>query len=120
MDAAHFTKAQITIPYTDSEVQGLQQPYSIFKYNPATDSYIELAAVADANAKTFTVTVTSIDDPLFAIGGVSVTPSPTSPTSPTPDNGGFVFVAWAALSASVVIIVLLAVVGVWYFKKKSA
>jgi hypothetical protein len=111
VNAADFTQAKITIPYTDSDVRGVQTPYSIFKYVPATDSYTELPAIVDENAKTFTVTVTSVDDPLFAIGGAS---------SVSGNNGGFSTIAWAALAASVVIIVMLAVVGVWYFKKASS
>jgi hypothetical protein len=108
INPADFSQAQIVIPYTDNDVQGIQPPYSIFKYNPTTDTYTELAAVVDPNAKTFTITVTSVDDPLFAIGGA---------TSISEDDGGFSPIAWAALAASVVIIVLLAVVGVWYFRK---
>ncbi len=72
VNAADFSQAQITIPYTDNDVQGIQPPYSIFKYNPVTDTYTELAAIVDPNAKTFTITVTSVDDPLFAIGGATL------------------------------------------------
>ncbi len=71
MDAADFTQAQIIIPYTDSDIQGLQEPYSIYKYVPATDTYTQIPAVIDANAKTFTITVNSVEDPIFAIGGAS-------------------------------------------------
>jgi hypothetical protein len=110
MNAADFSQAQITIPYTNNDVQGIQTPYSIFKYNPVTDTYTELAAIVDPNAQTFTITVTSVDDPLFAIGGATLV---------SDGDGGFSPIAWAALAASIVIIVLLAVVGVWYFRKNS-
>jgi hypothetical protein len=110
MNAADFSQAQITIPYTNNDVQGIQTPYSIFKYNPVSDTYTELAAIVDPNAKTFTITVTSIDDPLFAIGGATLV---------SDGDDGFSPIAWAALAASIVIIVLLAVVGVWYFRRSS-
>ncbi len=109
MNAADFISAQITIPYTDSDVSGIEQPYAIFKYSPVTDTYFELAADIDTNAQTFIVTVTSVDDPLFAIGGASVSGS----------GGGFSSLAWVALTASIVIIVVLVIVGFWYFKKDS-
>ncbi len=110
IDAADFTQAKITIPYTDNDVHGVQPPFSIFKYDPATDSYTEMASVVDTNAKTFTLTVNSVDDPLFAIGGAA---------SVSVDNGSFSSIAWYALTASVVIVILLTVVGVWYFRKAS-
>ena len=107
MNAAAFTQAQITIPYTSSDLQGIQSPYSIFKYNPITNTYTELASTTDANAKTFTVTVTGIDDPTFAIGGATA----------LSNMGGFSTTAWVALIASIIIIILLVVVGFWYFRK---
>ena len=107
--AADFTQAQIIIPYTDSDVEGVQSPYAIFKYNPATDSYSELAASQDTAAKTFTFTVTSIDDPLFAIGGASVLGA----------TGGISNLSLAVLISSIIVIVVLVVFGVWYFKKRD-
>ena len=110
MNAADFRQAQIVIPYTDSDVQGIQQPYTIYKYVPATDSYTALDSVVDTTAKTIIVTVNSIDDPLFAIGGATV----------LSETGGFSTTTWAVLASSIVIIVMLVVVGVWYFKKSPA
>ncbi len=110
MNAADFTQAQITIPYTDSDMQGIQEPYSIYKYVPATDTYTQLAAVVDTNAKTFTITVTSVDDPIFAIGGATA----------LAQTGGVSTTMWVALAASIVVIVLLVVVGVWFFKRSPS
>jgi hypothetical protein len=97
MNAADFGRAVITIPYTDADVAGAQAPYAIFKYMPATDSYVELASTIDTAAKTFTVTLTSVDDPLFAIGGASTAVGPTDTTS------------WIIIAVAIVIIVILAV-----------
>ena len=107
MDAADFSQAQIIIPYTDSDVQGVQQPYTIYKYMPATDTYTAFDAVVDTNAKTFTITLNSVDDPLFAVGGATV----------LGETSGFSTTAWVALASSVAIVVILVVVGVWYFKR---
>ena len=107
MNPSDFSQAQIIIPYIDSDVQGMQQPYTIYKYVPATNSYTALDSVLDTTAKTFTVTVNSVDDPLFAIGGATVSSEPV----------GFSTTTWAVLGSSIVIIVMLVVVGVWYFKK---
>ena len=110
MDAADFTQAQIVIPYTDSDIQGLQEPYSIYKYVPATDTYTQIPAVIDANAKTFTITVNSVEDPIFAIGGEAT----------VGQTNGVSTIMWVALAASVAVIMMLVVVGVWYFKRSSS
>ena len=57
-----------------------------------------------------TVTVNSIDDPLFAIGGGSVSGG----------SDGLSSTNWIILAVSIVIIVVLVVFGVWYFRKKPA
>jgi len=110
MYSGDFIQAQIHITYTDEEVANLQAPLAVYKYVATSDSYVLMpSTVVDTAAKMVTVTVGSIDDPLFAIG-----------SSTSSDNiGGFSSTAWIALGASVTIIVLLAVVGVWYFKKHS-
>lgn len=110
MDAADFSSASISITYTDADVSGIQTPYTIYKYDVSSNSYIELTPTVDTVNKMITITVTSIDDPLFAIGGASV-------------SGGTVGVSnnnLAILVVSIVVIVLLVVFGVWYFKKKPA
>ena len=111
MYSGDFNSAQIQITYTDEEVANLQAPFALYKYVASSDSYVVMPnTIVDTAAKTVTVTVGSIDDPLFAIG---------SNTS-SGNIGGFSSTAWIALGASVAIIVLLAVVGVWYFKRHSA
>jgi hypothetical protein len=97
MNANDFTRAVVTIPYTDADVGGLSTPYSIFKYNAATDSYVALAATTDTVAKTFTVTLTSLDDPLFAIGGALA-------ASGSPDTA-----SWIIIAVAIIVIVILAV-----------
>jgi hypothetical protein len=110
MYSGDFNSAQIHITYTDEEVANLQAPFAIYKYMASSNSYVLMPNTSiDTAAKTITVTVGSIDDPLFAIG---------SSTS-SGNIGGFSPTAWIALGASVAIIVLLAVVGVWYFKRRS-
>ncbi len=111
MSSGDFSQATIYITYTDEDVANLQAPYSVYKYvrgAGVADSYVEIPSTVDTASKMITVTVTSIDDPLFAIGGATV----------SNDDGGISGTAWVLLAASVVVIVLLAVVGVWYFKKK--
>ena len=110
MYSGDFNSAQIHITYTDEEVANLQAPFAVYKYVASSDSYVLMPNTSvDTAAKTVTVTVGSIDDPLFAIG---------SNTS-SGNIVGFSNTAWIALGASVAIIVLLAVVGVWYFKRHS-
>lgn len=108
MNPTEFTQATIYITYTEADVATLQAPYSVYKYDSASNSYVLMSSNVDTATKMITVTANSIDDPLFAIGG-----------TPIQDNGGFSTTAWATLAVSIIIIVLLVVVGVWYFKKRS-
>ncbi len=108
IDVHSFTLAQITIPFSDRDVQGVEPPYSIFKYNLATNSYVELPSTTDINSQTFTVTVSRIGDSLFAMGG----------TAASGGTSGFSTAALAALASSVVIVILLVFVVVWHFKKR--
>jgi hypothetical protein len=110
MYSGDFNQATIHITYTDEEVANLQAPFAVYKYVASSNSYVLMPSTIDTGAKMVTVTVGSIDDPLFAIGS----------TSSSGNTGGFSNTAWIALGASVAIIVLLAVVGVWYFKRHSA
>ncbi len=108
MDAADFISADISITFTDADVSGIQVPYSVYKYVASSDSFIELSSSVDTVDKVMMITVTSIDDPLFAVGGASVLDG----------AGGISVTNWAILAISIVVIVLLVVFGVWYFKKK--
>jgi ABC-type transport system involved in multi-copper enzyme maturation permease subunit len=107
MSESDFSSSTITISYSDADVLGLDEPFSLFKYLPSSNSFVELTGVFDTHDRTVTFTLTSTDDPLFAIGGSasgSVEPSSTP---------------WVVLGVSVVVIVLLVVVGFWFFKKRS-
>jgi hypothetical protein len=102
MKANDFAQATIIISYTSSEVQNLQQPYAIYKYNSESNSYSELPSTANTYAKTITVTLTSITDPLLAIGGTT-TASGEIPTS-----------IWIIIAVVVIIVVL---VNVYIFSR---
>ena len=107
MDLNQFTSASIVISYTDADVANLQAPYAIYKYVPNTDSFVELASNVNTDAKTITITVTSIDDPVFAVGAAAVA-------------GGFPASSWAILIGLIVAIVVVAVVAVLYLRRSGA
>jgi hypothetical protein len=100
MNADDFGSATITLTYSDSDVSGISTPYSIYKYDADTNSYTALQSIEDATAKTITVTVISIADPLFAIGGTA---------SEGLSNEGFSATSWAILVVAVIVIVVLVV-----------
>jgi hypothetical protein len=106
MDAADFAQATITISYTAFDVQNLKAPYAIFKYMPNTNSFVELPSTVDTNANTIMVTLTSLNDPLLAIGGSAN----TSPGTPAAE--------WAIIIVSAIIIVLLVVIIVRYMRRR--
>ena len=97
MSANEFSSAKITISYTDSDVTGLSQPFAIYKYIADTNSYVALPSTVDTTAKTITISVASIADPIFAVGGA------------TTSSGGIPTSTWAIIAVSVIIIVVLAV-----------
>jgi len=97
MDADDFTSATVTFGYTDGDLEGMQAPFAVYKYLPDSDSFVEMPTVIDVDAKTMTITLTSIDDPLFAIGGATV----------VEDNSGTT--TWIILAIVAVIIVVVAV-----------
>ena len=69
--ASDFQGASITISYSDADVAGISMPYALYKYLPASNSFVQLNSVVDSNAKTITTSVSSPTDPLFAIGGAT-------------------------------------------------
>jgi hypothetical protein len=97
MNSGDFGSATIVISYSDSDVHGISTPYSIYKYNAETDSYTALPSTVDTSAKTITVTVISIADPLFAIGGAAT------------NTEGFSATSWAILAVAIIVIVILVV-----------
>jgi hypothetical protein len=100
----NFMKAILTFNYSDADVANLQAPYAVYKYMPDTNSYVELAGVVDSVAKTITITVTSIDDPLFAIGGASV----AAATTTSPDQT----LTWVAVAAVVIIVLIMGLLAI--------
>ena len=97
MNANDFSQATITIKYTDSDVQNIQMPYAVFKYWPDSNSYVQVPSIVDTTAKTITVKLDSLNDPLLAIGGT------THSTNGVPAS------EWAILAGSVIAIMLLSV-----------
>jgi hypothetical protein len=98
INADDFKSAKIVISYSDNDVQGISAPYTIYKYNPDSNSYIVLPSTLDTAAKTITVRVTSLSDPLFAIGGATASTAPS----------GLSAVSWGLIIVTVIVIVLLA------------
>lgn len=72
MEPNEFELATVTFTYTDEDVENLQSPYVIYKYLPQSNSYIEMPTVINAQSKTLTVVLTSVDDPLLAVGGLAL------------------------------------------------
>lgn len=104
MDPNDFTSATITLSYTDSDVANLESPYAVYKYLPDTNTYVMMPTTVDEQAKTLTVTLTSTDDPLFAIGGTAEVENP--------DSGSMTWLIMAivgivAVIAAVILIVVL-------------
>ncbi|MGD0646116.1 MAG: hypothetical protein ABSA75_14525 [Candidatus Bathyarchaeia archaeon] len=97
--ANDFQSATITITYSSADVAGIKTPYTLYKYDSATNSYNALNTVVDTSTKTITATVTSINDPLLAIGGATA-PAPTT---------GIPAWTWVVLAVVALVIVLLAV-----------
>ncbi len=108
MAATDFSQATITLTYTDSDVANLKAPYSVFKYVPETQSYVELPSTVDTAAKTITVTLTSVNDPLLAIGGSSSASTSEPITMWT----------WIAVTGAVVIAIMIVAFGITRYRRK--
>jgi len=98
MNSSDFTQATIAISYTASEVQNINSPYTIYKYDSPSNSYVALPSTVDTAAKTETITLNSINDPLLAIGGTTKT-----------NNTGVSTTTWILVTISIVLIVVAAV-----------
>ena len=98
MNADDFTRATVTVSYNDNELAGMDEPYSIYKYLPGSDSFVALTTDVDTTAKTMTVVLTGVDDPILAIGGLTVGPPPADLTT-----------VWVIVAVAIIIIVVLAV-----------
>jgi hypothetical protein len=97
MNADDFGSASIVISYSDSDVHGISTPYAVYKYDADTNSYSALPSTVDTTAKTITVSVISITDPLFAIGGN------------TSNSAEFSTTSWIVLAVAIIVIVILVV-----------
>ena len=106
MNAGEFSEAQIIISYNDVDANKLQEPYTIYKYLPGNDSFVELPTTVDAGAHTLSVMLSSVDDPLLAVGGIESVPTSTASST-----------TWIIVAVAVVIIVLLAVFLVLRWQK---
>ena len=95
MNPSDFSQATITVNYDDSEVQNINSPYTIYKYITSSNSYVALPSTVDENAKTITITLTSVTDPLLAIGGASTTSHSGSSTT-----------TWILIVVSIVLVVV--------------
>ena len=113
MDASYFQTANITISYSNSDIAGINPPYSLYKYIPESNVYLPLNSIVDNSTKTITATLTSITDPLFAIGGttaLTVTPTPL-----TFSNQLWIWV----IMATVIIVIVIAVVLLLFRRRAS-
>ena len=111
MNAQDFTTASITITYSASDVQNLKMPYAIYKWDSTSNTYVALPSTIDTTAKTITVNINSINDPLLAIGGASVAASS--------GGAGISTITVAVLIVSVIVILIVAVFTVRIFRKPA-
>ena len=107
MNAGEFSEAQIIISYNDVDANKLQEPYTIYKYLPGNDSFVELSTTVDVDAHTLSVTLSSVDDPLLAIGGLTVEASLLSPSE------------WVIMSVVIIAIFLTAMVIVILWRRED-
>ncbi len=111
MNAQDFASATVVLTYSDSDVQNLKAPYSVYKYDATSNSYVALPSTVDSSAKTITVMLNSITDPLLAIGGSTITSPVTS--------GGISSLTWGIIVAAIIIVVLVAVFTVTTLHQKQ-
>jgi hypothetical protein len=102
-----FQNASITIHYSDSDVAGMTAPIVLLKYDTATNSFVALNAVVDTSAKTITTVVTSLNDPLFAIGGTATTTSTPTNTKSSSGPMGEPWAFWLTIPLIIVVIAIL-------------
>ena len=107
MDADEFSSARIIISYTDAEVQNMQAPYTVYKYVASTNSFVALPSTDYSGSNLIIVEVTSIDDPLFAVGGATVI-------------GGYSTTAWLIIIGNIVAIIVIVVLGVMWYRRSGS
>jgi hypothetical protein len=106
MNANDFASATITLNYTTAMVQNIQPPYMVYKYDTNDNSYVALPSTIDTAAKTITVTLNSLTDPLLAIGGAKTV------SSGVPES------TWIIIVAVVIVIVLVNVVIFYRMRRR--
>lgn len=104
MATSYFKSANITISYSDSDVAGINPPYSLYKYNPDANNYVALNSLVNTSAKTITATITSINDPLFATGGTTALA-----VTPTPVTSAVLPWIWVVVATIIIVVVLVVV-----------
>lgn len=113
MDASYFKTANLTISYSNSDVVGINPPYSLYKYDSESNTYVPRNSTVDDSAKTITTTLASVNDPLFAIGGttaVVVTPTPVAHSNQQ----------WIWLIVATVIIIIALTAALLIFRRKAS
>ena len=113
MDARYFQTANLTISYSNSDVRGINPPYSLYKYNSESNTYLPLNSTVDDSTKTITTTLTSTNDPLFAIGGTTapvVTPTPVLSSNQQ----------WIWVIVATVIIIIVLTVALLIFRRRAS
>jgi hypothetical protein len=110
MTAHDFSSASVVLTYTDADVQNLKAPFAVYKFDVNSNSYIALPSTVDTTAKTITVTLNSISDPLLAVGGATV---------PTSGGGGISTLTWVIVFVAIIIIVLVTVFTVRILRKSD-
>ena len=96
--SSDFSQAIVTLNYTASEVQNIKSPYAVYKYVSSSNSYVALPSTVDAGAKTITVTLSSISDPVLAVGGAKIS-----------SGSGLSTAEWIVIVVSIIVILLVVV-----------
>ena len=107
MSAHDFSAARIVLNYTEADVQNLKAPFSVYKYDVNSNSYIVLPSTVDNTTNTIAVSLSSISDPLLAIGGATASTT----------TGGISTVTWVIVFVAIIIIVLVTVFTVRILRK---
>ncbi len=110
MSAHDFSSATVVLTYSDADVQNLKAPFAVYKWDSTSNSYVELPSTFDSSAKTITVTLNSMSDPLLAIGGA---------TAATSNVGGISTLTWIIVITAIIIIVIVAIFVVSILRKPS-
>ena len=103
-DESSFDQATVTIKYTNSMVEGIKAPYTVYKYTPESNNYIAIPSTVNNNDQTITVTLHSLNDPVLAIGGTQIT------------SGGAPVSTWILI---VIVIIIVILINVFIFHRQQ-